>query len=76
MTTVIDDTTRERLAQCADDVESTYAAYHAAIKRRNQAVVDAVDKVGLAQKVVAGLVRVSAPHVTRILGKQANVVPA
>lgn len=68
MTTIIDDTTRERLKACADDVESSRAAYVAAVERRNAAVVDACDKVGLPQKIVAKLTRVSPPHVTRILG--------
>ena len=78
MATVIDETTRERLAKCADDVESTRAAYDAAVIRRNRAVVEAVDHVGLAQRIVAKLVRVSAPHVTRILAKPdaAGMVPA
>ena len=75
MATIIDDTTRDRLAKCADDVESTKAAYIAAVKRRNTAVVDAVDKVGITQRIVAKLVRVSPPHVTRILGNP-DAVPA
>lgn len=74
LTTAALDDLRARLATHADNVESARKAYDLAVEQRNAAVVSAVDEGGMAQGVVARLVRVSQPHIVRILAKASQAL--
>lgn len=73
-TTAALDDLSARLAHAADQVESSKAAYDLAVEQRNAAVVEAVDAGGMAQGVAARLVRVSQPHVVRILARASQAL--
>jgi hypothetical protein len=63
------DEVRGRLSAAADRLDEAKQALDAAFEQRDAAVVDAIDRAGMAQGIVAKLARVSQPHITRILGK-------
>lgn len=68
-TTVVGDDYRERLEKSATHVETTRKAHQLALEQRDKIIGEAVDHGGLGQALVARLVKVSQPHIVRILGK-------
>jgi hypothetical protein len=67
--TVVGDDYKARLKAAADDVESKRTAWQLAQSQRDRIIGEAVDHGGLSQSLVAKLVAVSQPHITRILGR-------